>query len=132
MVQPHGSDLTVADAQVRDYDVSALSVAPGALDNLDNEQSYELCAKHSIEKIVGAFAFHRASIAPKQVYWPMLQQPARDEDSKLAAILDEYDTNYVKAPVVVDQNIVTAVGPMAAQNFGKRDSAPCSKKAEVG
>ncbi|MBT4855820.1 hypothetical protein HOM50_02530 [bacterium] len=42
-----------------------------------------------------------------------------DSDDKLTEVFKKHNVEYVKEPVVVDGNLVTAVDPKAAEEFGK-------------
>lgn len=112
-------DLTLDDVHVSDYDGIFFIGGPGCLENLDNEASYRIikqtaekhkplgaiCAATRILAKAGALTRHRAT------GW--------NGDNELEEIYATYEVKYLPEPVVVEENIITAVGPSAAKTFGQ-------------
>lgn len=92
---------------------------PGALEHLDNEKSYRLI-KDAAKAMIpfGAICISTRILAKTGV---LINKRATgwNEDGELDALYREYNVDYVPDDVVVDGNIVTAVGPQAAKAFGK-------------
>jgi len=112
-------DITVADANAADYAAIILVGGSGAMDNLDNKDTYELvqdAAEH--DKLIGAICVAPRILAKAGVL-ANVAATGWDGDEKLNSIFDEYDAKRVQAPVVVDVGIITADGPPAAQEFGQ-------------
>ena len=111
-------DTTIAHINPADYDALFFVGGPGAMDNLDNQQSYNLIkAWAATGKPFGAICIsprilaHAGVLKGKKVTgW--------DDDHELAKIFKKYDVNYIHRPVVVDGTVITATGPMAAEEFG--------------
>ncbi len=93
---------------------------PGALDHLDNEKSYRIM-RHATQKgiALGAICISTRILARSGVLCG-LAATGWDGDGELAELYKEYDIEYIKKPVVVDRNIITATGPSAAQEFGEQ------------
>ncbi|EKD48611.1 MAG: ThiJ/PfpI [uncultured bacterium] len=112
-------DLTLKDVNVNAYDGIFFIGGPGALECLDNEESYRIikraaekhlplgaiCISTRILAKAGALTRHRAT------GW--------NGDNELEKIYAEYDVKYLPEPVVVEENIITAIGPTAAKTFGQ-------------
>jgi protease I len=106
---------------------------PGALEHLDNNTSYKIIqeAFHQ-NKPLGAICiatriFAKAGIlqGKKATGW--------DGDGELAAILAGCNAQYVSTEnVIVDDNIITATGPSAAQQFGDAIVDALQKKQSWG
>lgn len=114
-------DAHVADMKAAMFDAVVFAGGPGAVENLDNEESYRLiretvaggkllgaiCIAPTILAKAGALRGKRAAV------WT---SPA---DESPIAILENNGAVYVDAPVVEDGTIITANGPKAAQAFGE-------------
>jgi putative intracellular protease/amidase len=112
-------DITLDQVNADEYDGIFFIGGPGCLEHLDNETSYRIikraaekhkplgaiCAATRILAKAGALTRHRAT------GW--------NGDNELEAIYAEYDVKYLPEPVVVEENIITAVGPSAAKTFGQ-------------
>ena len=114
-------DLLVSDIKPADFDAVVFIGGPGTLENLDNEISYNL-AKATVEKgkILSAICIAPAILAKAGVLkdkqatvWasPLDREPVK--------ILEENGAKYVGGKVVSDGKIITANGPLAAQEFGE-------------
>jgi len=113
-------DITLADVTPEDYDAIFFIGGPGSLDHLDNAISYKLIQQAAeAKKPFGAICAsvrilaHAGVLKGKKVTgW--------NGDNGLGPILAEAHAVYTPKNVVVDKNIVTAVGPDAAQEFGAK------------
>lgn len=110
-------DITLDQAIARDYAAIIVVGGPGTLDNLDNPVTYQLLTEaRDLNILLGAIC-----IAPRILaHASILTEVAAtgwDDDNQLSDIYTEYGVTYIQAPVVSDQNIVTATGPSAAQDF---------------
>lgn len=111
-------DLVLNDIDVDDFDGIFIVGGPGALDMLNNKITYQIMQQAAQKsKLIGAICISPRILAhagllhgKKATGW--------DEDHELAAVLKKAGATYVKNPVVVDGNIITATGPQAAEAFG--------------
>jgi protease I len=112
-------DLTLDQVKIDDYEGFFFIGGPGAMEHLDNQTSYALINDaFRAEKILGAIcistrilAFAGVLTAHAATGW--------DGDGKLADIYREYEVYYLPDEKVVTQgNIITAMDPTAAQDFG--------------
>lgn len=113
-------DLLVKDVDVADYNGIFFIGGPGALENLDNDESYNLAKQISDSgKLWGAIC-----IAPRILAHAGVLKDKRvtgwDEDSELGEILSEAGAGYIHEPVVVDGKLITATGPKAAADWGRK------------
>lgn len=115
-------DVSLAEINPENFDAILFIGGPGALDHLDNQRSYDI-AKETIEKgkILAAICISPLILAnagvlkgKKATVWssPLDRNPIR--------ILKNGGAIYQNALVVVDGKIVTANGPEAAEEFGKK------------
>lgn len=113
-------DLLVQDALSTDYDGIFFIGGSGALENLDNQTSYQLIA-NAIEqkKVVGAICISTRILAAAKVLKGK-RATGWNGDNALGGIYKEYDVQYVPKDVVVDGTIITATGPAVAREFGEQ------------
>lgn len=115
-------DIKLSDLNVSDFDAVAFIGGPGALNHLDNEDSYRI-AKEIVtqNKVLAAICISPAILAKagvlqgkKATVWtsPLDKNPRK--------VLEESGAEYQDKDVVIDGNIVTANGPGAAEEFGQR------------
>ncbi len=110
-------DITTEKAIAGDYSAIVFVGGSGALDNLDTMVSYQLITSAvDLEKLVAAICVSPRILAHAGVLTEVAAT-GWDGDEELADIYNEYGVTYVQAPVVSDQNFVTASGPAAAQDF---------------
>lgn len=112
-------DVALSNVNPDEYDGIFIVGGPGALDHLNNQATYSIMQRAaSAGKAFGAIC-----ISPRILAYAGLLDGKKatgwDNDEKLASIFDTHNTSYVKEDVVIDGNIVTAVGPRAATDFGK-------------
>lgn len=93
---------------------------PGALDHLDNNTSYKIIQEALHQNIpVGAICIAPRILAHAGVLHSK-QATGWNEDGQLAPLYKEHHVkNMAPQSVVTDDNIVTATGPQAAQEFGE-------------
>jgi len=115
-------DLLVENLNPADFDAIVFIGGPGALDYLDNENSYRVL-RETVEKdkILGSICISPVILAKAGVLsgkratvWssPLDRSPVK--------ILKENGAIYEDKDVVVDGKIVTANGPDAAEEFGQK------------
>jgi Putative intracellular protease/amidase len=115
-------DITTDKVNMQDYQAVFLVGGPGALENLDNEITYKIVQQaKELGKPFGSICIstrilaHAGVINSKNVTgW--------DGDNELTKILKDAGAIYVKQRCTLDpsENIVTAVDPSCAQEFGKK------------
>jgi protease I len=112
-------DLTLAELQVADYKAILFVGGPGALEHLDNEVSYRIIRDAvKLRKVVGAICISTRILAKADVL-DGKQATGWDGDNVLENLYKEHGATFVTKNVVSDGNIITAVGPVAAQEFGQ-------------
>ncbi len=115
-------DIKLSELNVSDFDAVVFVGGPGALGRLDNQDSYRI-AKEAIEqnKILAAICISPTILAKagvlqgkKATVWtnPMKKEPKEILEKNGAVFQDE--------SVVQDGNIITANGPSAVEEFGKK------------
>jgi protease I len=115
-------NLLLSNLNVADFDAVVFIGGPGALDYLDNENSYKV-ARETIEKnkILGSICISPVILAKAGVLsgkratvWssPLDRSPVK--------ILKENGAIYEDKDVVQDGKIITANGPAAAEEFGQK------------
>ena len=114
-------DLLVSEVNPAEFDAIVFVGGPGCLKHLDNENSYNLARETISEgKTLAAICISPVILAKagvlkdkKATVW------SSPLDKKPIEILKENGAIYEEKAVVVDENIVTANGPAAAQEFGQ-------------
>jgi len=110
---------TLDEVKVGDYEGIFFIGGPGAMEHLDNEKSYTI-ARNAVEAHVplGAICVSTRILAKSGVLKGH-QATGWDGDGELLPLYQQHGVNYVKSDVVIDDAIVTAVGPNAAEEFGR-------------
>lgn len=112
-------DLLVSTIKTTDYDGIFLIGGPGALEFLDNQETYNVM--QTAEK--AGKHFGAICISPRILAHAGLLKGKKatgwDSDHKLAGVFRECGVTYDKKPVVTDGKIVTADGPSSAEEFGR-------------
>ncbi|MFA6548194.1 MAG: DJ-1/PfpI family protein [Candidatus Magasanikbacteria bacterium] len=112
-------NLLVKDTKAEDYDGVFFIGGPGALENLDNEDSYKLIKDAQTKcKVFGAICISPRILAVTGVLKGK-KATGWDGDDELESILKKAGAQYVREPVVTDGNLITASGPVAAEEFGR-------------
>lgn len=111
-------DLVLDDINAADYDGIFFIGGPGALENLDNEKSYRIIREVAASgKIWGAICISPRILAAAGVL-KNKKVTGWDKDNELAGILAKAGAEYVRKPVVADENLITGNGPEAAEEWG--------------
>ncbi len=118
------TDLLVDEADVADYDALVFSGGTGAKIYFDNEKVLEMCYQ-TIEqgKILAAICIAPGILARAGV---LSGKNATAYESELES-LDEASAITSDGHVVVDGQIITADGPQASREFGKKIAEALSK-----
>lgn len=113
-------DLPLEAVFVDDYKGIFLIGGPKALEHLDNYETYRIV--QDADK-VDDVAFGGICIAPRILANAGVLNGRKatgwDGDHELQHVFDESETLYIKSGVVVDRNLITAVGPSAAKDFAE-------------
>lgn len=106
------------DVDVNRYAGIFIVGGAGAMEFLDNEATYEVMQNFAkTGKPFGAICISTRILA-KAGLLEGKKVTGWNGDNKLEEILKKAKAHYVKLPVVVDGNLITAEGPLAAQQFG--------------
>jgi protease I len=115
-----GADVAIADVDVYDYDAIVFIGGPGAVGYQHDVQAH-LTAQEAINrnKVLAAIC-----IAPTILAYADVLEGKKatvwNQDGKSAEILTKNGAEFVNEAVVVDGKIITANGPEAAEEFGKK------------
>jgi len=121
-------DVALDSVSVDDFDAIFFIGGPSALDDLDNKISHDLLKKTAeTKKPFGAICISPRILAKAGVVSGK-KVTGWNGDGKLQEVLQKYGAIYVGKEVMVDGNIVTAVGPNAAQEFGAKILEVLEKK----
>jgi protease I len=113
-------DVTLDEVNVGDYDGIFFMGGPGALKFLNNEKTYKIIREAAkVCKAWGAICISPRILAAAGVLGGR-RVTGWDGDNGLARILSDAGAEYVGGPVVADGSLITADGPAAAEEFGKR------------
>ena len=124
MVVASDNTTTTADLSINNiipsrYDGIFFIGGPGALEHLDNQTSYTLTQKTvAAEKLLGAICISVRILARAGVLTGK-KATGWNGDNTLETVFAKYDVIYEKKDVVIDNDIITATGPAAAEEFGK-------------
>lgn len=114
-------NLALSEVKLADYDGVFAIGGPGALEHLDNEETARIFKE---AQAMGNYPYGAICISPRILAKAGVLTGKRatgwDSDGKLQDIFDQYGVIRVKEPVVADDIIVTADGPAAAHDFGKK------------
>lgn len=110
----------IKDIDVENYDALFFIGGPGALEHLDNEDSYGLLrAWQKSDKPYGAICISPRILAKAGVL-KNKKATGWDGDGELAGIFKQCGVEYIREDVVAEGNVITASGPAAAEEFGRR------------
>ncbi len=113
-------DLTLDEVNASDFGGIFFVGGPGAWEFLNNEKTYRVIRDAAKEcKVWGAICISPRILAAAGVL-DGRKVTGWDDDGELAGVLLDVGAEYVKEPVVVDGNLITANGPAAAEEFGKK------------
>jgi len=123
-------NLLISEINIIDFDAVIFIGGPGCLENLDNEESYQV-AKETVSqnKVLASICISPVILAKagvlegkKAAVWssPLDRGPVK--------ILENNGAIYQDKPVVVDGKIITGNGPAAAREFGEKIIELLTKK----
>jgi len=114
-------DITLDKVHVNDYAAVFFIGGPGALENLDTNTSYTIINEtYKQNKPLGAICVSTRILAASGVLTGK-RATGWNGDGQLGIILKHFHAEYDAAQeVVVDDGIITATGPSAAQEFGEK------------
>lgn len=113
-------DILVKDIIATDYDGIFFIGGPGAIEHLDNKESYKVIKQTvAAHKALGSICISSRILAKASVLTGK-RATGWDGDNELSAIYQRHGIKYVREPVIVDGNIITAVDPSSAEEFGKQ------------
>jgi len=111
-------EIALENINVDDFDGVFFIGGPGALDHLDNKQSYRVLKDAADKgKLYGSICISTRILAHAGV---IIGKKATgwNGDGELGEIFQRAQGFYVEAPVVTDGNLITATGPSAASAWG--------------
>jgi len=113
-------DILISSIKVDDFDAIVFVGGPGCLENLDNEESYRLARKAvSKNKILAAICVSPIILAKAGVLEEKKVTVWSSETNKEGVkVLEEKGAKHQPDALLVDGNIITANGPLAAYKFG--------------
>ncbi len=118
----------ISEIDSNDYDAIIFVGGPGALENLDNYESYKIIIQtvYSKSKIIAAICIapiilSNAGILKGKNATVWKGEIPKTKGARISTIelLEDNGAIYNNQNVVVDGNIITANGPTAAQKFGE-------------
>jgi putative intracellular protease/amidase len=114
-------DLTLNQIRVDDYQGIFFIGGPGTLEHLDNNTSYKILQEAALQhKPIGAICIATRILAKAGVLRDKYATGWND-DGLLNAIFAENGVVYLpEEKVVVESNVITAIDPSAAQQFGEQ------------
>lgn len=117
--QSADAELTLENVNVDDFDGVFFIGGPGALEHLDDKSSYRVL-QDAMEKgkLYGSICISTRILAHAGVLKGK-KATGWNGDSQLGEIVEQGQGFYVEAPVVVDENLITATGPSAALAWGE-------------
>lgn len=113
-------DIDIKNIDINQYNALIFIGGPGALEHLDNQDSYDLIKKAiEAKKLVGAIC-----IAPRILAKAGILDNKRatgwNGDNELGPFYKEHNVHYKNEDVVIDGLIVTAIGPNASREFAEQ------------
>lgn len=114
-------DFLLSEVDVNDFDVVLFVGGPGALQDLDSEDSYRIATQtRDAGKILAAICVAPVILAKagaldgrQATVW------SNPLDKSSVRVLSNNGVSYMPQPVVVDANIITADGPDVAEEFAR-------------
>lgn len=115
-------DLSLDELEISDFDAIIFIGGPGCLEELDNESSYKLAKEAVLQsKMLAAICISPLILAKAGVLKGKLATVWTSTlDRSPVKVLKEYGAEFIDEAVVRDGNIITANGPAAAEEFGKK------------
>jgi len=113
-------DLAIKDANASNYDAISIIGGPGTLMLAEQPEIYKLLKQASDQdKIISAICL-APTILGKAGLLRMKKATVWNGDGMQSAVIERDGAQYTGEEVTVDGNIITANGPDAAQEFGKK------------
>lgn len=113
-------DLSLENININDFEGLFFIGGPGALEYLDNEIAHNLLKTwQKTDKPYGAICISPRILAKAGVL-KNKKATGWNGDGRLENLLLENGAIYINNSVVVDGNVITADGPISAEEFGKR------------
>lgn len=113
------ADLLLEHVNPENFQAVVFIGGPGVLEHLDNKISYDLLKKAEEKKlIIGSICLSTRILAKSGILKDTCAT-GWNGDKELDSLYAEYKVRYKPNDVVVDENIVTAVGPAAAREFAE-------------
>lgn len=126
-------NMTIGELDVMNFDAIIFIGGPGALKELDNEESYSIIKESLMrEKILAAICISPVILAKSGVLSgkeATVWSSALDREA--IQILRANDVIYKDQSVVADGNIITADGPQSAKKFAEAISNILDKNSEI-
>ncbi len=113
-------DVVLKDVDAQKYDGIFFIGGGGALEHLDTQESNRVLNEAMVHQVpYGAICISPRILAKAHV---LIGKKATgwDLDNELADIFAQNNVQYVRESVVVDGNVITANGPQAAEEFGRK------------
>ncbi|MFH1682548.1 MAG: DJ-1/PfpI family protein [Candidatus Woesearchaeota archaeon] len=112
--------VSLAEAKVAEYNVIIFIGGPGAVDYQHDQEAHHLVKEVVKEnKLLAAICIAPTILAYAGVLKGK-QATVWNGDGQQSKVLEKNGATYVNKPVVVDGKIITANGPPAAEEFGKK------------
>ncbi|ODS43058.1 MAG: hypothetical protein MSIBF_00790 [Candidatus Altiarchaeales archaeon IMC4] len=112
-------DVAIKDAKAEDYDAVVFIGGPGAKEHLwDNKDAHALAKGGAKAKALGSICLAGVVLARSGVLKG--REATVFESEETIKEFESAGAEYVKKPVVVSGNIITANGPEAAKAFGAK------------
>ena len=112
-------DIVLSKVNTDHYDGIFFVGGSGSLPHLDNPISYNLIKKaHAVHKVIGAICIATRILAQSGILTDK-SATGWNGDNELGPLYKKYNINYVPEDVVVDDTIITAAGPPAAEKYGQ-------------
>lgn len=110
--------VALAEVNVEDYLAVAFIGGPGAINYQQDESAYRI-AKEATEKsiLLGAICIAPTILAHAGVL-DGRNATVWNGDGEQSKLLEKHGATYLDEPVVADNGIITASGPLAAEAFG--------------
>lgn len=113
-------DITLEKVEVADYDGVFFVGGPGAPHFLDNKESYRIVREAAAsDKLWGAICISPRILAKAGVL-NKRRVTGWNGDGELGGTLSEVGAEYIPEHVVIDENLITADGPGAATEWGRK------------
>lgn len=114
-------DIALPEVKLSDYDGVFAIGGPGALESLDNEEAARIFRE---AQKLGNYPYGAICISPRILAKAGVltgkHATGWDKNNDLDSVFEKYGVVREDEPVVVDGVVITANGPLAAHDFGKK------------